>query len=77
MTWNYRMVRKDDYIEIREVYYDDGVPVLVTEDVVGVGGDDTDEVLRDMQHYLAAIAKPVIEYDDIPGGYAESFVAQE
>ena len=71
MTWNYRMVRRNDYIEIYEVYYnDEGESIMVTESAVAVGGEDEAEVMGDMKHYLEAIAKPVLEYDDI-GGYSE------
>ena len=71
MTWNYRMVRRNDYIEIHEVYYnDEGESIMVTENAVAVGGEDEAEVMGDMKHYLEAIAKPVLEYDDI-GGYSE------
>ena len=60
------MVRRNDYIEIHEVFYDeDGKPVLVTVNGVGVGGNDEAEVMGAMQNYLAAIAKPVMEYEDI------------
>jgi len=73
MHWNYRMVRKGDYIEIHEVYYDaDDKPVMVTENGIVVGGDTEAEVMVDMKLYLEAIARPVLEYDDIPGGYSES-----
>ena len=71
MTWNYRMVRKNDFIEIHEVYYEDGIPIMVTVNAVAVGGETEAEAMRDMKNYLEAIAKPVLEYEDIPGGYVE------
>ena len=65
------MVRRNEYIEIREVYYEDDEPVMVTENAVAVGGETEAEVMADMKHYLEAIARPVLEYDDIPG-YSEN-----
>ena len=66
MTWNYRIVRKEDYLEIHEVFYGtDGAPKMVTTDSVCVGGEDLEELKQDMTHYLEALNKPVLEYDEI------------
>ncbi len=77
MRWDYRVVRKDDGYAVHEVYYEDGEPVMVTERAISPYGDTEKELWDDMLAYQAAIARPVLDYDDIPGDYAGSFVAQE
>ena len=40
MSWNYRVIKKEDYLEIHEVYYDKkGKPNGYTENAVTVGGE--------------------------------------
>ncbi len=76
MTWNYRVVRKTEtgydklgeYYGIHEVYYDDdGKPEMVTVEPVGIVGDDLLELQEEFVHYLRALLKPVLNYEEIPG----------
>ena len=73
MTWNYRVVHKvykgtDEY-GIHEVYYDDdGAPETVTVNPVGPYGNTHEEFIDDMAHYVAALGRPVLEYDKIGKG---------
>ena len=70
MTWNYRIVHKvykgvDEY-GIHEVYYnDDGAPKTVTIEPVGPYGNTYEEFIDDMAAYVSALARPIIEYDEI------------
>ena len=81
MTWNYRVVHKvykgvDEYA-IHEVYYDDdGAPKLVTTNSISPYGNTYKEFIDDMAHYVAALGRPIIEYDDIDWwrGSAEEFL---
>ena len=75
MTWNYRVLRKylpdKDYtwLEITEVHYEDGKPVLYAEGIgpVTSGGDGQpdDESLTDMkwtlERMLEALDKPILD----------------
>ncbi len=71
MTWNYRVVRKTDEAEplygIHEVYYDsDGKPEMVTVEPVAIVGDSLLELQEEFVHYLRALLKPVLNYEEIP-----------
>lgn len=68
MTWNYRVIHTvindEHFFDIHEVYYDDnGEPKFVTEDSVAPMGNTLDELKEDLQHYLLALSKPILEYD--------------
>ena len=78
MTWNYRVVRKTEtgydnlgeYYGIHEVYYDDdGNPEMVTVEPVAIVGDTLLELQWEYAHYLRALLKPVLDYDDIGIGW--------
>lgn len=63
--WNYRVILKDDEYAIHEVYYDDqGEPEACTVDPVGPVGDTLADLVKDMDHYLRALKRPVLEYED-------------
>ena len=69
-AWNYRIVKKTYYGEplfgIHEVYYsEDGKPEMVTVDPVGPAGDTFEELLSDVEFMVAALTKPVLDYEDI------------
>ena len=72
MVWNYRVIHLTaadgtDWYAIHEVYYDNeySAPKMVTTDSVCVGGEDIEELKQDMAHYLEALSRPVLEYDEI------------
>ena len=70
MTWNYRIVHKvykdEDEYAIHEVYYDDdGAPKLVTTNPVSPWGNTYEEFIEDTAHYISALSKPIVEYDEI------------
>ncbi len=80
MTWNYRVVHKhiecpdhgetcslcSDEYGIHEVYYnDDGAPETVTVSPVGPYGNTYEEFIDDMAHYVSALSRPILEYDEI------------
>jgi hypothetical protein len=73
MTWNYRVVHRvinaKDIYAVHEVYYDeDGLPEMVTEEPVNAQGETYEELVHDVVHYIAALAYPILEYDEIGEG---------
>jgi len=70
LTWNYRVIRHKtsggDVFVIHEVYYDaDGRIEYITADPVYPGGETLAELKDDALAYLAAFAKPVLDYEDV------------
>ena len=71
MTWNYRVVQRVEQTcttyAIHEVFYGNGIPKLVTEDAVAPMGESLEELRRDIEHYMLALDKPILDYDkDFP-----------
>lgn len=63
MSWNFRLVREDDIISLREVYYDDaGNPEMVTTGEVKIYADLGEDVVWYQEHMSKGIMKPVLDY---------------
>ena len=71
--WNYRIIRKESEHEImgkwvrfgiHEVYYSDGKPSMCSVDAMEPHGETLDELKEDLKHFLAALDKPVLNYED-------------
>jgi hypothetical protein len=70
MTWNLRLVEltdpeypDDEYIEIREVFYDSmGKPLGHT--VATMGGADRDEIKQYLKWALEALDRPLVKFKD-------------
>ena len=68
MTWNYRVFRENesDYV-IREVFYaEDGIILGCTSDPVEPFGQSLDELAHAIDDFKAALALPMLTFDDIP-----------
>ena len=66
MTWNYRVVVKDDQYNIHEVYYDDkGKPEFFTEDPLGPSGESLEELENDLEYFSEALSLPVLNYNEL------------
>ncbi|RFA30017.1 hypothetical protein CAI21_07305 [Alkalilimnicola ehrlichii] len=64
MRWNYRIVRKQGVLAVFEVYYDeDGKPETCTADPVAPQGETLDELRGDLEHYVAALASPILDIE--------------
>jgi hypothetical protein len=68
MTWNLRLVDMstayEDYLEIREVYYDTmGKPIAHSN--AAIGGEDRLEVYRYIEMAKQALDKPILKFADI------------
>jgi hypothetical protein len=70
MTWNLRLVEltdpeypDDEYIEIREVFYDSmGKPLGHT--AATMGGADRDEIKQYLKWALEALDRPLVKFKD-------------
>ena len=68
MSWNYRIVKKDDCYGIHEVYYkDDGTMEtrMVSVDPMDPHGETIDELKKDFELMKGAFGKPELNYEDI------------
>ena len=65
MFWNYRMVKTTEgTFEIREVYYEDDVPRMMTTAAAAPYGETVEELERDVKHLLEALDHPVLNESD-------------
>jgi len=69
MSWNHRLMKmkdgEDDFYQIHEVFYDkEGNVESYTKNGVTVGGKDIGEVKWVLQEMLAALDKPVLDYEE-------------
>ena len=69
MSWNHRLMKmkdgEDDFYQIHEVYYDkEGNVESYTKNGVTVGGNDIEEVKWVLLKMLAALDKPVLDYEE-------------
>lgn len=66
MTWNYRVLDRDGYLAIYEVYYDDEGNVRgYTENPTYPRGyeGDLDELKTQLELYCEALDKPILKYE--------------
>lgn len=63
MSWNFRLVRDEEVVTLREVYYDDyGYPELVSTGEVKIFCEIGEDVSWYQKHMAEGILKPVLEY---------------
>jgi hypothetical protein len=67
-TWNLRLVNEDGYITIREVYYDDNLPILSSSPNLEIGGN-MEEIKSEINNRLIAMSLPVIDFEEIKMNY--------
>ena len=69
MSWDHRIVRRTDiggtesgeWLMICEVYYDDtGLPAAFTDDVIGVVGENLEELRQTLEWMQKAIEQPIL-----------------
>lgn len=72
MTWNHRVIRQvcdgEVFLGIHEVYYDNGVPDMCTEDTVGVCGESLGELKQTLRWMQKALGEPILEMSDFEEG---------
>ena len=72
-SWNYRLVRMEDdkwgdrWVEVREVFYEDGKPIGHT--ATTIMADDVGEVEKVLELVKLALGKPVLQSEDFIGGF--------
>ena len=69
MSWNHRLMKmkdgEDDFYQIHEVFYDkEGNVESYTKNGITVGGKDIGEVKWVLLEMLAALDKPVLDYEE-------------
>lgn len=63
MTWNFRLVREEEIIALREVYYDDyGYPEMMTTGEVKIYAELGEDVTWYQSKMSEGILKPVLDY---------------
>ena len=65
MSWNYRVMRRYDDLGIYEVYYnEDGSVKGFSENPVSPRGGSISELKLDMERYMEALSKPILDYEE-------------
>ena len=66
MTWNYRVVKKDNYFAIHEAFYDEKSkkPHSITAEPCEPYGETLEELKEDIEWFTIALEKPVLNYKD-------------
>ena len=63
MSWNFRLVRDEEVVTLREVYYDDyGCPEMVSTGEVKIFTSSGEDVTWYQSKMAEGILKPVLEY---------------
>ena len=63
MSWNFRLVREDDVVRLREVYYDDiGNPEMCTTSEVEIMESLDEDVLWYREKLIEGLQKPIVDY---------------
>jgi hypothetical protein len=68
--WNYRVLRhrspdpsEPDFLQVHEVYSEDEKPTSCSTDGARVGGESIEELRSVLERMLAALNKPVLDYE--------------
>lgn len=73
LHWNYRVVERDEYFGIYEVYYDeDGEISTWTVAAVEPRGETVAELKEDLMHMQQALDAPVLKWDETTGDLIEA-----
>ena len=64
MSWNYRVVRKDNQLEIHGVYYDESENIIgIDEDPNFPFGEDLEELENRLYLMTEALKREIIDFD--------------
>ena len=73
MQWNYRIVSEQapegEFLQLYEVYYDDGKIIGMLENPSKPYGENVDELQADMNHMMEAFKKPVLSMKDLENAF--------
>ena len=72
MSWNYRVIKQNDYYAVHEVYYDkDGNPEAHTRLPCVPNGESKLDIELDLRFMILALYKPVLIWDEVTKKYKE------
>lgn len=64
MFWNYRVMVKDEYFQIHEVYYEGDKPVSYTDKPITISSDNFNHLDGILDKIKQALNQPVLHYGD-------------
>lgn len=63
MSWNFRLVREEEVVKLREVYYDDiGKPYLCSTSEVAIVESINEDIDWYREKLTEALQKPVVDF---------------
>jgi hypothetical protein len=66
MTWNYRVVRGQDGLQLFDVYYDEaGSPIATSASPSYVYGETVEELATQLTRMREALNRPILDEADI------------
>ena len=73
MQWNYRIVSEQapegEFLQLYEVYYDDGKIIGMLEKPSTPYGESLDELQADINHMVEAFRRPVLKLKDLENAF--------
>ena len=73
MQWNYRIVSEEapegEFLQLYEIYYDDGKIIGMLENPSKPYGDNIDELQADMNYMMDAFRRPVLKLKDLENAF--------
>ena len=73
MYWNYRIVSEQapsgEFLQVYEVYYDDGKIIGMLEKPSTAYGESLDELQVEMNQMMEAFQKPVLDKKDLENAF--------
>ncbi len=73
MQWNYRIVSEQapegEFLQLYEIYYDDGKIIGMLENPSKPYGDNIDELQADMNYMMDAFRRPVLKLKDLENAF--------
>ena len=65
MSWNYRVVSKDNFVQIHEVYYDKyGNKKMVSQEGISPAAETKEELEKELKKMKKAFDLPTLDYYD-------------
>ena len=64
-TWNHRIVKKEDWYGIYEVYYENDKVWTCTEEAKSVGGESLEDLKEYYKMMASAFEQPILNWEDI------------
>jgi hypothetical protein len=65
VTWNYRVIQRDESFSIQEVYYGDDDEIQGFSNDIALVGENVEDLKADLELMVTACDKPVLNYYDL------------